>query len=427
MKSKFALVLVSGALLPNNLTLAEYPGVPLQWDDCSDNTTFCGKLEFCHEGGSYGYRHFGQGAPCGAFPGPLIRMNQGNKYKLTFVNSASSVDTVTNVHTHGLHIVGAGDGDDVTRFVEGGSCLDYTWDIPADHPPGTNWYHSHLHEETNEQVDGGAFGMLIIEDDPSTIYPWAWPDNEILLLISNTDKVRGNGNLNEVIDIAGDHWYRLRVSAVVPGGRASDLSFDGGNCQVYKVASDGVWHSASFNTFSGSTFELTGSSRADFAIKCVSSVNIKWGKKVAATLNVVGSDPNGDYLGMAPAKPLSLQGIAGANVADENKFPISMSAAKINGQSWDPDVGLGTIAWNIVHEWDISGSGAHPFHLHLYHMLIVTPGGCGAHQEGEFYDTISAQGSCKVRFKTADIGQRMVMVSQSESLLIALVKSAFLI
>mmetsp|Transcript_12135 Transcript_12135/g.29294 ORF Transcript_12135/g.29294 Transcript_12135/m.29294 type:complete len:174 (+) Transcript_12135:77-598(+) len=53
-------------------------------------------------------------------------------------------------------------------------------------------------------------------------------------------------------------------------------------------------------------------------------------------------------------------------------------------------------------------SGAHPFHLHLYHMKIVSPGGCGAHKEGEFYDTISAN-NCVVRFKAIDIGQRMVM------------------
>lgn len=58
-----------------------------------------------------------------------------------------------------------------------------------------------------------------------------------------------------------------------------------------------------------------------------------------------------------------------------------------------------------MHEWTLKGSGAHPFHLHLYHMLVVTPGGCGAHEFGEFYDTISASGDCKVRFRTADFGQ----------------------
>jgi FtsP/CotA-like multicopper oxidase with cupredoxin domain len=94
-----------------------------------------------------------------------------------------------------------------------------------------------------------------------------------------------------------------------------------------------------------------------------------------------------------------------------NQLDVSVSAAKINGQAWDPNVGLGSIEWNQVHEWTISGSGAHPFHLRIHHMMIVTPGGCGPlHVEGAFYDTLSASGSCQVRFKTADFGQRMVMV-----------------
>lgn len=57
-------------------------------------------------------------------------------------------------------------------------------------------------------------------------------------------------------------------------------------------------------------------------------------------------------------------------------------------------------------------SGEHPFHLHLYHMLIVEKGGCGAHEEGEFYDTISSPGPCTVRFRASDFGQRMILVSR---------------
>jgi hypothetical protein len=42
-------------------------------------------------------------------------------------------------------------------------------------------------------------------------------------------------------------------------------------------------------------------------------------------------------------------------------------------------------------------------------MQIVTPGGCGNdYREGEFYDTISAE-PCKVRFRTSDFGQRLVV------------------
>lgn len=88
-----------------------------------------------------------------------------------------------------------------------------------------------------------------------------------------------------------------------------------------------------------------------------------------------------------------------------------MSGAKINQKSWDKDVPLGTVQYGKVYEWTISGSGAHPYHQHLYHMLIVQPGGCGSHKKGEFYDTLSATGNCAVRFYAIDIGQRMVMVS----------------
>lgn len=124
-------------------------------------------------------------------------MQPGQKYKLTLRNTANS-SVKTNIHTHGLHIVGDGDSDDITRFVEGGRCLTYTYDIASDHPPGTYWYHPHYHEFTDDQTDGGAFGMIVIEDDISQIRPWAHPQNEILLQISDAGgDVKGNGLVEE--------------------------------------------------------------------------------------------------------------------------------------------------------------------------------------------------------------------------------------
>ena len=177
---------------------AEYPS-ELAWTTTGcDSGAFCGTLEFCKSGSSsYGYRRPGDSAPCGDNPGPLIRMQPGNKYKLTLHNTVSDASLKTNIHTHGLHVVGDGDGDDVTRFVEGGSCLDYTWDIATDHPGGTYWYHPHYHTLTNDQTSGGAFGMLIIEDNYNQLNAWAHPENEKLLQISNTGSVLGNGSDSE--------------------------------------------------------------------------------------------------------------------------------------------------------------------------------------------------------------------------------------
>lgn len=401
------------ALLPI-FAQADYPGTPLEWSGCGIDT-FCATLEFCKDGSNYGYRKPGDQGACGALPGPLIRMNPGNTYKLTLHNTASDPTVLTNLHTHGLHIDGSGDGDNVFRKVGGGSCLRYTWDIPADHPGGTNWYHPHYHTLTNEQTSGGAFGMLIIEDNQNDISSWARIPNEKILQISDTGSLLGNGLSNEIVQVETGKWYRLRVSVVTPGAKPSDVGFVGGDCTVYKVASDGVWHTQPLDSYPGNAFELTGASRADFAIKCssVGSTDITWGNGIAATLlsGSFGSGTGSDEtsLGTAPAKPYSLSDIAEVSVPSANFYDISLSGAKINGQTYSEEVGLGEIAFDEVHEWTISGSGAHPFHTHLYHMLIVSPGGCGAHKEGEFYDTLSASGSCIVRFKTADIGQRMVL------------------
>lgn len=189
-----------------------YPGDLFPWasgDTCPEGVDYCGMLEFCTDTNSktFGYRLpcLEEDCPCLGISGPLIRLQSGNKYRLTLRNAADE-SVVTNLHTHGLHIVGDGDGDDVIREVKGGgNCLDYTWDVASDHPGGTYWYHAHHHGFTQEQVEGGAFGLLIVEDNknlnPNTP---AWAANERLLQVvfnTVTWEVFGNGKKNDVIDM----------------------------------------------------------------------------------------------------------------------------------------------------------------------------------------------------------------------------------
>ena len=101
------------------------------------------------------------------------------------------------------------------------------------------------------------------------------------------------------------------------------------------------------------------------------------------------SGNDADDLVTAPTKPASLSWTEEPCCL----YDVSLSGAKIYRQAWDEFNPLGTIDYGQVYEWDISGSGAHPLHLHLYHIMkIVSPGGCGDHAEGEFYDTILASG-----------------------------------
>ena len=118
------------------------------YNDSSDNNVnvdWCGILEFCsidYNGTIiYGYKAVGEeDAGCQSLKkgnSPVIRLTPGKTYRLTLRNLSNEP---TNVHTHGLHVVGSGNGDDITRIVQGGGiCMDYIWDIRNDHVGGTYW------------------------------------------------------------------------------------------------------------------------------------------------------------------------------------------------------------------------------------------------------------------------------------------------
>jgi hypothetical protein len=72
---------------------------------------------------------------------------------------------ITNLHFHGLHVSPAGNSDNVLLEVAPGQKFEYEINIPADHPAGTFWYHSHRHGSTALQVSSGMAGPLIIKGE----------------------------------------------------------------------------------------------------------------------------------------------------------------------------------------------------------------------------------------------------------------------
>eukprot|EP00978_Attheya_sp_CCMP212_P041230 scaffold233630_cov46-Attheya_sp.AAC.1 len=149
-------------------------------------------------------------------------------------------------------------------------------------------------------------------------------------------------------------WYRLRLSTVDPLAVPLELRFTPG-CKVHKVASDGIWHSL-IPGEEGSSFEMTGASRGDFAIRCESPnafVNILYGDEVAAILNISQEaliPDNADLEVWIPVRPPSLQDISSAVVTSENQFIVNVQRATINDKHWDVDTALTTIGFDEVHE-----------------------------------------------------------------------------
>jgi FtsP/CotA-like multicopper oxidase with cupredoxin domain len=74
--------------------------------------------------------------------------------------SASS----TNVHFHGLNIPPICHQDETIKtLIQPNQTFQYSFQVPANEPPGLYWYHPHTHGFTTTQVTGGAAGALIVE------------------------------------------------------------------------------------------------------------------------------------------------------------------------------------------------------------------------------------------------------------------------
>jgi FtsP/CotA-like multicopper oxidase with cupredoxin domain len=135
----------------------------------------------------------------GTIPAPTLRMNVGDTLRIKIVNRLPPnppsdeptrhlrYHNSTNLHTHGLHVYpdiypqpatppyvnpdtstppklyGDFVVDDPEQGIKPGEERQYEYRIRDDHPPGTYWYHPHLHGSSAMQVGSGMAGALIIE------------------------------------------------------------------------------------------------------------------------------------------------------------------------------------------------------------------------------------------------------------------------
>lgn len=117
----------------------------------------------------------GSGAKDGDFVAPTIRIAPGRALTVDLANNleacseeqrkASLCFNDTNLHTHGLWVSPSGNSDNVLVSIAPGERFRYRYEIPADHPAGTFWYHPHRHGSGFVQVGSGMAGALIVTGD----------------------------------------------------------------------------------------------------------------------------------------------------------------------------------------------------------------------------------------------------------------------
>lgn len=107
-------------------------------------------------------------------PGQTVRFNLTNNLPVPKVDCArADMNTPapptcfndTNLHSHGLWVSPTGNSDNVLLSIAPGVAFEYEYNVPADHPAGTFWYHPHMHGSTAMQVASGMSGALVIKGE----------------------------------------------------------------------------------------------------------------------------------------------------------------------------------------------------------------------------------------------------------------------
>ncbi|QWP76882.1 multicopper oxidase domain-containing protein [Lysobacter sp. K5869] len=103
-------------------------------------------------------------------PGETVRIALKNDLKPEPDCAQPSINTPhcfnsTNLHSHGLWVSPTGNSDNVLLTLRPGVSFEYEYNLPADHPSGTFWYHPHLHGSTALQVSSGMAGALLVRGE----------------------------------------------------------------------------------------------------------------------------------------------------------------------------------------------------------------------------------------------------------------------
>ena len=211
--------------------------------------------------------------------GPIITASAGDTIQVELINRLPPRDddctsnvniphgfNTTNLHTHGLHVspekdkTGQFDADNVLLKVvpeqQDLPCCDPTlyrrgsntfrFDVPADHPPGTHWYHAHKHGSTAIQVARGLAGPLIIKDPPGFLPDYIANAPERIFMITFSNGVievqpEGGGDQSGTIQLAPGAVERWRIINAHPASNAFfKLNVDSSDVELFQIAFDGL-------------------------------------------------------------------------------------------------------------------------------------------------------------------------------------------
>lgn len=385
-------------------------------------------------------------------PGPTLRLSAGDRLRVSLSND---LDDPTNLHVHGLHVSPGGNGDNPFVMVEPGETFDYEYQLPTDHPPGVYWYHPHHHGLVADQIFGGLYGAIIVEDPQ----PIEAARERVLVIsditlngrgsipaVSQMDQMLGregelvlvNGQVNPTLKARPGERERWRiVNACV--SRYLRLRLNGQQIQLLGVDSGRFALPATVEEV-----VLTPGNRADLLVTMVDGGAVletqpydrgstermmggsghprsgtTAGRAQLATLRVAGESAIVSSGIPAQAAPRDLRDSV-VMARRELTFAMGMGGMMgsgammsftINGQEFDQERVDITVSAGSIEEWTLRNTSSmdHPMHLHVWPMQVVEANDVAQHAV-VWRDVVNvpARGHVKVRVAFDNLRGRSV-------------------
>ena len=359
----------------------------------------------------------------GALLGPTIIMTQGDDVNITVDNQLS--DTTT-IHWHGMHVAPQNDGGPHSIILPG-----ETWNpqFTVMDKAGLNWYHPHLHMQTDKHVSKGIAGLIIVRDAEEAVLnlPSTYGVDEFPIVIQTKGfdaagqilvhtELDTSAMVNGTVDAFTDFPAQVIRLRVLNGSSQRVMEFGFSDNRSFSlIGTDGGLLSA---PLSNTRYRIAPGQRADILVDLTTSLGQNFqlmsygselpnaiygasqpGMGAGATASLVGytSNPlNGNDFELLditvaaqtvspvlliPATLATFTPIveASANITRSLTFTSAGGMGDlagpflINGSTFD----MGTINYNVpldnIEIWSLTNQTpiAHPFHIHDIQFFIL--------------------------------------------------------
>jgi FtsP/CotA-like multicopper oxidase with cupredoxin domain len=387
----------------------------------------------------------------GQLTGPTLRVKPGDTLRILVdnqlpanpdakpanINQPHQLNT-TNLHTHGLHVSPQGNSDNIFVEIDPGAQFQYEYHIPANHPPGTLWYHPHKHGSSSVQLISGMAGALIIEgglddvpaikqardlvylitelnvDNTNAVPTWSTANSNPFAL--NQRKILVNGRQLPTLQAFSGEVVRLRV---INGCVRTAVPFGITGHTLNVISLDGI---ALPSMRQVNEIVLPPAGRADILVRCgapgnydvvkgndtsVSNADPLVNIGVLTVLNTVVTMQLPDKLPPQPYANITDAQLT-SNVVTQLTFEqnsaepaaVPFQNFTIDQKHFNPNVVNQSVPLNSVLEWELinNSPNGHPFHIHINPFMVTSVNNV-ALPEPEWHDTFNIPKNGRIRIR----------------------------